>query len=93
MEGLLVSLSTCSIFGRTTTVSVNMVLSNFFFFFWLCTFLSCSEPVLLDRKEGMHNKTPCSRLLGMNLLLHGMDLSSRLHMLEDGETPGSKEVY
>ena len=35
----------------------------------------------------MQNRTPCSGLLRMHLLLHCMDLSSWLHMLEAGETP------
>ena len=56
-------------------------------FFLSCPCLSCSEAALLVRKEGMHNKTPCSRLLRMHMLLQCMDLSSRLHMLEAGETP------
>ena len=85
MEGLLVSLSTWSIFGGTTTVSANMVLSKLTFLSYPS--LSCSEPVLLDRKEVMHNETPYLRLLRMHLLLHCMDFSSRLHMLEVGETP------
>ena len=34
----------------------------------------------------MHNRTPYSRLLRMDLLLHCMDLSSMLHVLETGET-------
>ena len=85
MEGLLVSLSTCSIFGGTTTVSANMVSSVLIFL--PCSALFRSEPVLLGRKEGLHNKTPCSRLLRMHPLLHSMDLSLRLHMLEVDETP------
>ena len=35
----------------------------------------------------MHNKTPCSRLLRMHLLLHCVDLCSKLHILEAGEAP------
>ena len=85
MEEFLVTLSTYSILGGTTRVSVNMVLLKLVFL--SCSSLSCSEPVLLGREKGVHNKTPCSRLLRMHLLLHCMDLSSRLHMLEAGETP------
>ena len=85
MEEFLVTLSTCSILGGTTRVSANMVLLKLVFL--SCSSLSCSEPVLLGREEGVHNKTPCSMLLRMRLLLHCMDLSSRLHMLEAGETP------
>ena len=84
MERLPVPLSTCSVFQSTTTVSANIVLSKLIYL--SCPFF-CSEPELLGRKEGMHNKTPCSRLLRMHLLLHCMDLSYRLHMLEAHETP------
>ena len=66
-------------------MSANMVLSKLIFL--SCPFLSCSEPVLLDRKEGTHHKTPCSRLLRTHSLLHYMDLSSRLYMLVAIETP------
>ena len=55
--------------------------------FLSCPSPSCSKLVLLDRKEGMHNKTPCSRLLRMHLLLHCVDLCSKLHILEAGEAP------
>ena len=34
--------------------------------FLSCPSLSCSEPVLIGRKEGKHNKTPCSALLRMH---------------------------
>ena len=85
MEGLPASLSTCSIFRGTTTVSANMVLLKLIFL--PCRSLSCSKPVLLGSKEEMHSKTPCSRLLRMHLLLHCTDLSFKLHMLEAGETP------
>ena len=83
MEGLLVSLSTCSIFGGTITACQHGVIKKKNL---SCPSLSCSEAALLVRKEGMHNKTPCSRLLKMHMLLQCMDLSSRLHMLEAGET-------
>ena len=59
-----------------------MVLLKLFF---LSCSLSCIKSVLLARKEEMHNKTLCSRLLRMHLLLHCMDLSSKLHMLEASE--------
>ena len=85
MEELLVCLSTFSIFGGTTTASANTVLSVLIFL--SCLFLSCSESVLLGRKEGLHNKTLCSRFLKINSLLHCMDLSSRQHILEANETP------
>ena len=55
-------------------------------FFLSCPSVSCSVPVLLGRKEGRHNEIPCSRLLRMHLLLHCMDLSFRLHMLDTLET-------
>ena len=61
MEGSLVSLSTFSIFGGTTTVSADMVLSNLIFL--SCPSLSCSEPVLLGRKEEIHNKNPLFQLI------------------------------
>ena len=77
MEGLLVSLSTYSIFGGNTTVSAKMVLSKLIFL--SCPFLSSSEPMLLGRKEGINNKTPCSRLLRMHSLLQCM--------LEADDTP------
>ena len=57
------------------------------FFFLSFPSLSCSKPVLLGKKEVMDNKVPCFRLLRMHLLLHCMNLSSKLHMLEAGETP------
>ena len=84
MEGLLVYLSLCSIFGGNTTVSANMVLLELIVL--SCPSLSYSEPVLVGRKKGMHNKTLCSRLLRIHLLLQCLDVSSRLHMLEAGET-------
>ena len=34
--------------------------------FLSCPSLSCSEPVLIGRREGVHNKTPCSALLRMH---------------------------
>ena len=61
MEGLLISLSLFSIFGGTTTVSADMVLSNLIFL--SCPSLSCSEPVLLGRKEEIHNKNPLFQLI------------------------------
>ena len=85
MEGLLVSLLTCSIFGGTKSASANKMLSKLIF--WFCPSLSCSELKLLGRMEVMHCKTPCFRLLGMHWLLHCMHLPSRLHMLEADETP------
>ena len=78
MEGLLVSLSTCS------AVSANMMLLKLFFL--SSPSLSCSKPVLLSRKEEIHNKTPYSSLLNA-LLLRCINLSSKLHILEAGETP------
>ena len=45
MQGLLVSISTCSVFWGTTTMSTNIMLSKLFFL--SCLFLSCSKTVLL----------------------------------------------
>ena len=63
MEGLLVSLLTSSIFGGTTTVCQLGVIKIIFL---SCPSLSSSEPVLIGRKKGVHNKTPCSALLRMH---------------------------
>ena len=57
--------------------------TNFFVLSFSILFIT----VLLGRNEGMHNKTPCSRLLRMHLLLHCVDLSSKPHLLEACETP------
>ena len=63
MEGLLVSLLTSSIFGGTTTMSANLVLSKLFFCLVLLYLIQ--NLVLIGRKEGKHNKT-CSALLRMH---------------------------
>lgn len=74
-----------NIFVGTTTMSTNMILSKLMLLFY--PFLSFTEPLLLGRKERMHNKTQYFRSLRIHCLLHCVDISSKLHMLGADETP------
>ena len=55
--------------------------------FFALSFSILCRTCVIDRKEEIHQKTPSFRSFRMHWLLHCVDLTSRIHLLEADETP------